>query len=308
MKNSTGQNCYAVYRGYYQLCGTKGSKHVKTRYTKNRTDEGDAFRPEDKVIQSTNTGSSNAESPTKTSKPLTTNSIQAETPKPLTADSNQAGPFTNTSEAGPSTTIPKRPITTLMIEDDSESSETTAPTKQGPLFISRPDKPRGPHYIPPRGIRVEIPDPSQQLSTPKRKADEAELQTPPTDKQRLMNQLKNRATREKSPNAEKVSAPPSVIDITFLKALVPMILDITARLSTWVQEQVKSLQRIQGHMAEAIMNLNGLKKSVDATLVYTKETQNALTDLVNIPGDLIEHLKVLERTADVAELKAIEDG
>jgi len=295
MKNSTGQDCYAVYRGYYQLCGTKGSKHVKTRYTKNRTDEGDTFRSGDKVIQFTNIGSSNAESPTKT-------------PKPLTTDPNQAEPSTNTSEAGPSTTIPKRPITMLMIEDDSESSETTAPIKQGPLFISRPDKPQGPHYIPPRGIRVEIPDPPQQLSTFKQKADEAELQTPPTDKQRLMNQLKNCATREKSSNAEKVSAPPSVINITFLKALVLMILDTTARLSTWVQEQVKFLQQIQGHMAEAIMNLNGLKKSVNATLVYTEETQNTLTDLVNISGDLIKHLKVLKRTADAAKLKAIEDG
>ncbi len=55
------------------------------------------------------------------------------------------------------------------------------------------------------------------------------------------------------------------------------------------------------------MNLNGLKKSVNATLVYTEETQNALTDLVNILKDLIKHLKVLRRTADVTKLKAIED-
>ena len=55
------------------------------------------------------------------------------------------------------------------------------------------------------------------------------------------------------------------------------------------------------------MNLNGLKKSVNATLIYTEETQNALTDLVNIPEDLIEHLKVLKRTADVVKLKVIED-
>ena len=47
-----------------------------------------------------------------------------------------------------------------------------------------------------------------------------------------MNQLKNHATREKSSNAEKVSASQSVTDIMFLKALVPMILDITARLIT----------------------------------------------------------------------------
>jgi len=57
-----------------------------------------------------------------------------------------------------------------------------------------------------------------------------------------MNQLKNCATREKFSNAEKVSASQSVIDITFLKALVLMILNTTARLSTWVQEQTKSLQ------------------------------------------------------------------
>ncbi len=56
------------------------------------------------------------------------------------------------------------------------------------------------------------------------------------------------------------------------------------------------------------MNLNGLKKSVNATLIYTEETQNALTDLVNILKDLIEHLKVLRRTANVAELKVIENG
>jgi len=123
-----------------------------------------------------------------------------------------------------------------------------------------------------------------------------------------MNQLKNCATREKSSNVKKVSASSSVINIIFLKALVLMILDTTARLSTQVQEQVKSLQRIQGHMTEAIMNLNGLKKSVNATLVYTEETQNALTDLVNILKDLIKHLKVLRRTADVTKLKAIEDG
>jgi len=61
-------------------------------------------------------------------------------------------------------------------------------------------------------------------------------------------------------------------------------------------------------MTEVIMNLNGLKKSVNATLIYTEETQNALTDLVNILKDLIEHLKVLRRTADVAELKVIENG
>jgi len=60
-------------------------------------------------------------------------------------------------------------------------------------------------------------------------------------------------------------------------------------------------------MAEALMNLNGLKKSVNATLVYTEKTQDALTDLVNISEGLIEHLKVLERTADAEELKAVED-
>jgi len=86
-----------------------------------------------------------------------------------------------------------------------------------------------------------------------------------------------------------------------------MILDTTARLSTQVQEQAESLQQIQGHMAEAIMNLNGLKKSVNATLIYTEETQNTLTDLVNISEDLIKHLKVLERTTDAVKLKAIED-
>jgi hypothetical protein len=37
-----------------------------------------------------------------------------------------------------------------------------------------------------------------------------------------------------------------------------------------------------------------LKKSVNATLIYTKETQNTLTDLVNIFKDLIKHLKVLK--------------
>jgi len=47
-----------------------------------------------------------------------------------------------------------------------------------------------------------------------------------------MNQLKNCVTREKSSNVEKVSASQSVIDIIFLKALVPMILNITARLIT----------------------------------------------------------------------------
>ncbi len=76
----------------------------------------------------------------------------------------------------------------------------------------------------------------------KQKADEAELQTPPTDKQRLMNQLKNCVTREKSSNVEKVSASQSVTDIIFLKALMLMILDITARLITQVQEQTESLQ------------------------------------------------------------------
>jgi len=55
------------------------------------------------------------------------------------------------------------------------------------------------------------------------------------------------------------------------------------------------------------MNLNGLKKSVNATLIYTKETQNTLTDLVNISRDLIEHLKVLRRTANAAKLKVIEN-
>jgi len=136
MKNSTEQDCYAVYREYYQLCETKGSTHVKTRYAKSRTDEEDTFCLEDKVIQFINTGSSNAESPTKTPKPLIINSIQAKTPKPLITDSNQVKPFTNTSEAGPFTTILKCLITTLMIEDDSESFETTLPIKQGSIFIS----------------------------------------------------------------------------------------------------------------------------------------------------------------------------
>jgi len=60
-------------------------------------------------------------------------------------------------------------------------------------------------------------------------------------------------------------------------------------------------------MTEVIMNLNGLKKSVNATLIYTKETQNTLTDLVNISEDLIEHLKVLKRTVNAVKLKAIEN-
>ena len=55
------------------------------------------------------------------------------------------------------------------------------------------------------------------------------------------------------------------------------------------------------------MNLNGLKKSVNAILIYTKETQNVLTDLVNILRDLIKHLKVLKRTADAVKLKTIEN-
>jgi len=136
MKNSTEQDCYTVYREYYQLCETEGSTHVKTRYAISRTDEEDTFCSGDKVIQFINTGSSNAESPTKMPKPLTINSIQAKTPKPLIADSNQAEPFTNTPEVRPYTTILKRPITTLMIEDDSESSETTSSIKQGLIFIS----------------------------------------------------------------------------------------------------------------------------------------------------------------------------
>ncbi len=123
-----------------------------------------------------------------------------------------------------------------------------------------------------------------------------------------MNQLKNHVTRKKFSNVKKVSAPQSVINIIFLKALVLMILDITARLNTQVQEQAESLQRIQRHMTEAIMNLNGLKKSVNATLIYTKETQNTLTNLVNILRDLIEHLKVLRRTANTVKLKVIENG
>jgi len=55
------------------------------------------------------------------------------------------------------------------------------------------------------------------------------------------------------------------------------------------------------------MNLNSLKKSVNATLIYTEETQHALTELVNILKDLIKHLKVLKRTADVMKLKVIEN-
>ncbi len=55
------------------------------------------------------------------------------------------------------------------------------------------------------------------------------------------------------------------------------------------------------------MNLNGLKKSVNATLIYMKETQNMLTDLVNILRDLIKHLKILRRTVNAAKLKAIEN-
>jgi len=219
MKNSTEQDCYAVYREYYQLCRIKGSKYVKTRYVKSRMNEEDMFCSGDKVIQFINIGSSNAELSTKT-------------PKPLTVDSNQAEPFTNTSEAGPFTTIPKCLITTLMIEDDSESSKTTAPIKQGSIFISQSDKPQGPHYISSQDICVEISDSSQQLSMLKQKADKAELQTSSTDKQCLMNQLKNHVTREKFSNAEKVSAPQSVINIIFLKALVLMILDNTARLNT----------------------------------------------------------------------------
>jgi len=242
MKNSTEQDCYAVYKGYYQLCKTEGSKHVKTRYIKNRMNEEDTFRSEDKVIQFINTGSSNAELPTKTPKPFTTNSIQAKTPKPLIADSNQVKSFTNMSEAELFITMPKRLITTLMIEDDSESFKFIAPIKQGSIFISQSDKPQGPHYISSQGICVEISDSPQQLSTLKQKADEAELQTLSTDKQRLMNQLKNCVTREKFSNVKKVSVPQSVINIIFLKALVLMILDTTARLIMQVQEQTKSLQ------------------------------------------------------------------
>jgi len=175
--------------------------------------EEDTFCSEDKVIQFINIGSSNAESPTKTPKPLITDSIQAKTPKPLIVDSNQAESFTNTSEAAQFTIIPKRLIMTLMIEDDFKSFKTTSPIKQGSIFISQSDKPQGPHYISSQGICVEISDSSQQLSTFKQKADETELQTLSTDKQCLMNQLKNHATREKSSNAKKVSVPQSVINI-----------------------------------------------------------------------------------------------
>jgi len=104
------------------------------------------------------------------------------------------------------------------------------------------NKPQGSHYISSQDIHVEISDSSQQLSMFKQKADEAELQTLLTDKQRLMNQLKNCVTKEKFSNAEKVSASQSVINIIFLKALVLMILDTTARLIMQVQEQTKSLQ------------------------------------------------------------------
>jgi len=270
--------------------------------------EEDTFRSEDKVIQFINIGLSNAELSTKMPKPLIIDSIQAKTPKPLTADSNQVEPFTNTSEAELFTTILKCLITTLMIKDDFESSETTSPIKQGLIFISWLNKSQGPHYISSQDIHVEISDSSQQLSTFKQKVNEAELQTLSTDKQHLINQLKNHVTREKSSNVKKVSAPQSVINIIFLKALVLMILNITARLNTQVQEQAESLQWIQRHMTEVIMNLNGLKKSVNATLIYTEETQNTLTNLVNILRDLIEHLKVLRRTANTVKLKVIENG
>jgi len=61
-------------------------------------------------------------------------------------------------------------------------------------------------------------------------------------------------------------------------------------------------------MTEVIINLNGLKKDMNATLIYTEETQNALTDLVNILKDLIKHLKVLKRTVNAVKLKVIENG
>jgi len=175
MKNLTEQDCYAVYREYYQLCEMKESTHVKTRYIKSRTNEEDTFCSGDKVIQFINTGSSNVELPTKTPKPLITDSIQAKTPKPLIADSNQAEPSTNMPEAELFITILKCLITTLMIEDDSESFKTTSSIKQGLIFISQSDKSWGPHYIPPQGICVEISDSPQQLSTSKQKVDEAEL-------------------------------------------------------------------------------------------------------------------------------------
>jgi len=307
MKNSTEQDCYAVYREYYQLCETEGSKHVKIRYIKSRMNEEDAFCSEDKMIQFINTGLSNVKLPTKMSKPLITDSIQAKMPKPFTTDSNQAKSFTNMLEVKLFTTILKCLIMMLMIEDNFKSFKTTATIKQGLIFISQSDKPQEPHYISPQGICVEISDSSQLLSTLKQKADEAELQTSSTDKQCFMNQLKNCVTREKSSNVKKVSASQPVTDIIFLKALVLMILDITARLITQVQEQTESLQQIQRHMTEAIMNLNDLKKSVNATLIYTKETQNVLTDLVNILKDLMKHLKILKRTANAVKLKMIEN-
>jgi hypothetical protein len=111
-------------------------QRVKTRQDQvhqKQNNEEDTFCSEDKVIQFINTGSSNAESPTKTPKPLIMIQFKQNI-KTLTADSNQAEPFTNTSEAGLFTTILKCLITTLMIEDDSESSETTAPIKQGLIF------------------------------------------------------------------------------------------------------------------------------------------------------------------------------
>jgi len=123
MKNLTEQDCYAVYREYYQLCRTEGSKHVKIRYVKSRTDREDVFHSEDKVIQFINISLSNAELPIKTSKPLIINL-------------NQVRPSANMLKVRLFITVLKCPITTFMIKDDSESSETFIPIKQDPIFIS----------------------------------------------------------------------------------------------------------------------------------------------------------------------------
>jgi len=318
MMNNAGEDCYAVFKGYYQLCGEEGREAgVKTRYGTHQTGGGDSLRPGDKVIH---LNPQPAPKPKKTAK-----GSKAGTSTTKAGPSNQAGssrqntnmaPSTGTASSppanpAPSTVIASSPTPNLATKPvfnfSTQSTLSPKPALQGPIAFNTTASSTEIATSPQAAISSNASTPLTIPHTPKRKADEAGLDVPLTDKQRLMNLL---ASRPAAAPIKPQPLPAAILitDVPLLQAIVRKLLDSSARLGARLNEQTEAVAEIRNYIAEVEDRIVVLKGKLGTVEDYAAGTQSTLAEVIDIPGSIVEYLRENGRTADAEAVEAAEDG
>lgn len=284
MMNNAGEDCYTVFKGYYQLCGEAGREAgVRMRYGTHQTGGGESLRPGNKVIH--------------------LNPQPA--PKPKKAAKNGK---TKATKAGPSTNAPTpvsgNPSTTIAPSPTPNLATKPVPNLASPFTFNTIATPTGMAISPRTAVSSNASTPLPH--TPKRTADEAGLSAPLTDKQRLKNLL---ATRPTTTPVEPQPQPAAVVsnDVPLLQALVRKLLDSSARLGVCLNKQTEAVAELRRYIAELKDRIDILKGNLGSVEDYAAGTQSTLAEVINIPGSIVEYLRENGRMADADAVKEAED-